>query len=61
MLNGQTLLMINAFTVHTNYNIKLSIAGLIVMGNLVAVIAVLSGVVMTILLIVIYVLWKRWL
>ena len=39
--------------------LTLNFAGWIVMGSLVAVIGVLSGVVITILLIVIYVLWKR--
>ena len=37
----------------------LILAGWIVMGSLAAIVAVLAGIVITILLIVIYVLWKR--
>ena len=45
---------INAFTLD-----HIIFAGWIVMGSLVAIVTVLAGIVITILLIVIFVLWKR--
>ena len=54
LLNLKLIDSINAFTLDL-----LILAGWIVMGSLVAIVAVLAGIVITILLIVIYVLWKR--
>ena len=45
---------------HTCVRFHNSLAGWTVMGSLVAIVAVLAGIVITILLIVIHMLWKRY-
>ena len=44
---------------HVNYHYN-SLSAWIVMGTVVAVIVIMAGIVITILIIIIYVLWKRY-